>query len=1063
MFVLLKHRGRTAGTKSVIAVGIVAAVIAIIPRSVTWNTLKIAVNVALRGKRILVSCLRTRTRRTVILGMTVGGYLAYRLLDSQSNPRVQDFKSNILNIFRTMPVMKTEIIRTTFNDLPLALVKPMVDHTHGIAAADRSSASIFIDSLADSLGKSSYFIQRSRADERNGRMGSRAYHWVKDLNTQVVALSLPENPLPAMVDVDQYLDMPSFLCENIHPTIVYTFQPDQVSKVTENYSYTFNSDNEVVYNVTGGGRYQHTVWNYSTDNLIVSKYFCSIPYATAAYQVDRRSTSPDHELILFSPLASWSGIGSLLSRWWLKGTVLTRLKVVTETGFTRLTQCSSAGVKVSTGRPGSFVSATIPANVDDTIAAIARTSKYDLTMPQVLSFVDGDRIGGAALLEYHRAEQPATKPDVVCPVPQAVRRYQFDPGRFDPEAKASMVAFMTPMVHGAFCPDQTVGNEIQCVKGRVEQVRPKELVITPFLRRVMKEFVACLIPENKMHKLDPVDEEEVVDRQSRASQRRILAEAESILPDRKVSMFMKKEPYANIKDPRAISMINGVDKREYSRFMYAFETVLKSQEWYAFGHTPKVIADRVTKVLEHANQANNTDFNRFDGHGSNVMRELERMALLRAFRVVHHEKLAELHRSQFGMRAVASFGTWYETWFTRASGSPETALFNSLTNGFVAFLSLRMTRSGGVFLDAKESYVKLGIYGGDDGLTADVRPEIYRKAAQSIGQEITVEPVLRGQPGIKFLARVYSPYVWFGDVNSCCDLPRQLAKLHVTVSLPPDVTPQMKLLEKVRSFILSDENTPIIGLFCKAVMTLHKEPIAINIKTLQMRSWLSHYDKEVQFPNAPGEWMNGYANSSLPTFDEKKFTSWIAAADSYDKLLSPPMFMEPPLATSRVPVVVDNQVIPHGTMIVMNPLRPEQIRRNQIDQGDRTRPTSSKEAFEKKETFEQTRERKIKAGTWKKEKPDPRDVSNGQTIIPAQTSERKVNVDNIVIGHSGSPVPSIPVVANERKVSALRDRFPPRTVSPTEALGLQQEQLHNAPRNAVRPSSAYSAERWRKK
>jgi hypothetical protein len=904
-------------------------IIKICVKGVAKYALMVATNsLALQRVALLPKfCYRKST--LVIVGSVIVTGLVFH---SETFPGIQYLKSRILQKLRNNPRQDSQVIRNTFNDIALTEFQPLRSgHTHPIAAADRSGASSFIDRLGALLGRDTFFVQMSRADQKSGRLGSRDYYWAKDFSALPSRLTIPANPLLAMVDVDQYVDMPCFLTKHVHPMVLYTFQPDAVSKVTQNYSYTFDGTNTVQYYVTGAGIFTHMVWNYSSDHLVTSHTIFGIPYRTATYLVDRRTTSPDHELVMLTPTGHWRGLGSILYKWWIFGRSLARLKVVDDMGFARLQTHSVDGVQISTGRALSFVSAKVPVTVDDTLAVISRTSKYPLTNPQVLSFVDGKREVAAPLLDYHLSKQIA-KPDVVCPLPLAVRRYQYQPGNFDSDAKPSMVAFMHPLINDAFAPDRSVGNEEECIKQRVVDVAPVQIKLTNFLATAMKEFSELLIPDP--HLLDPVDHETVRDRQARPPQVRTLATAEWMLPKPLIESFSKSEAYSNIKPPRLISTVNGVDKREYSRFMYAFEVILKRQPWYAFSKTPKDIAQRVADILRQAACATNTDFSKFDGHGSNIMRELERIILLRAFRHVHHETVIALHLSQHCQRAVASFGTWYETKYSRASGSPETGLFNSLVNAFVAFLALRMTRLNGSFMQAEAAWKALGIYGGDDGLTADIKARVYRRAAFSIGQELTVEEVPRGQIGIKFLARIYSPNVWFGDMNTCCDLKRQLSKLHTTVSLPPNVTPVMKLLEKARSLILSDENTPIIGEYVRAVAHLHGEPILADDRTASMRSWLSHFDKEAQYENEACDWMMGYAASALPSFDHVRFLSWRSGCFTLMDLLSAPTFQEQTDAKSSVPVVVDGQVIPVGPTPPSLPLG----RKNRVDDKKNVKP-----------------------------------------------------------------------------------------------------------------------------
>jgi len=213
------------------------------------------------------------------------------------------------------------------------------------------------------------------------------------------------------------------------------------------------------------------------------------------------------------------------------------------------------------------------------------------------------------------------------------------------------------------------------------------------------------------------------------------------------------------------------------------------------------------------------------------------------------------------------------------------------------------------FVEADEAYRRLGIYGGDDGLTADVVVEVYKNAARMIGQDLTAEPITRGSFGVKFLARMYSPHVWDGDDVTCCDIPRQLGKLHVTVKMSLNVTAKEKLLEKVRCYLLSDSNTPIIGDFCRRVAELHGTKIVANEKTAVLVSWLSHCDLDKQYKNTNATWMNEYVVDSLPNFNYFAFMVWLKTCKTVEDLMKPPQFMEKPEAETKYPVVVDGDIV----------------------------------------------------------------------------------------------------------------------------------------------------------
>lgn len=175
---------------------------------------------------------------------------------------------------------------------------------------------------------------------------------------------------------------------------------------------------------------------------------------------------------------------------------------------------------------------------------------------------------------------------------------------------------------------------------------------------------------------------------------------------------------------------------------------------------------------------------------------------------------------------------------------------------------------------------------------------------------------MRGETGIDFLARVYGPNVWFGDTSSCCDLPRQLSKLHVTVKLGNNVTPVDKLVEKARSYILTDQNTPIIGPFCARVLELLPANHVTSVvplresDSLAIRSWFARYPAEVQYPNKDDGWMSEYLQRAMPELDTFRFHAWLDSCTCIEDLLTPPLLQDPrPMPTVKQPVVVGDVVV----------------------------------------------------------------------------------------------------------------------------------------------------------
>ncbi len=879
----------------------------------------------------------------------------------------------------TIPTLLPETIRSEFTSRVIPTVPLPANHSHPEAASDRSGASQFITDVGRNLGLIPYFFQRSRSDERKGREGSRVAFWGKDLTAQHSDYAPPETSLLAFVDVDQYVDMPTLLTKEFKPALIYTFQPSQVARAqnNSNYCFMFNENNEVVYNVTGGATYTHRVWNYSVDNLVTSRTFCGITYRTAVWLVDRRQTSPDHELILLTPISLWSFPLCYIIPYLISGSTLNYLDVV-RGAFTRLMTISKSGPMMSTGRVGKYISATIPATTDEALSLISTTSKYELTMPQVLSHLPNtsDREAGAVLLKYHR-DKEARKADVICPVPDSMRVYSFEPKTFEPGVPPLMSPFMNPFLHDCFVPSSGLASEVNAVARRVTDFAGPPLPLTPFLSQLIDEFITLLIPVP--HTLDPYDDDYLYDQQNRPTQRSILEKAQFIVnPQRVVQSFLKKETYGGYKPPRVISTENGTDKAAYSKFIYAFaDNVMKPQAWYAFGKTPAEIAERVAAVCVGCREgAANSDFIKFDGHVKNTGRILEQRSLTRAFKTQYHSELIDLHRSSMHVSAYTTEGVVYDTEETRTSGKADTAVMNGMQNSFVSYGEKRMSINPdtGTYYAPQEAYALLGIYGGDDGLSPDVNEVNYKKSAALLGHEIDVEIINKHSLGVKFLARVYSPDVWTGDTNTCCDLPRQLTKFHVSRVLPPLVTPVMKMLEKARAFILTDENTPFMGDYVRRVREIYNSPLDVNYIE-HLTPWFARYPKDVQYINTPAEWMDDYCKSVLPGADRPKFLEWLRKCNSLQDLMKPYVLQEPKDAKPLDPVVAGDEILPRGIDVSKTLIIPPHSfttgpRRNRKheDVGTKTEPQERKFAGL---SFEEFKAKRIAAGTWvEKEKPE---------------------------------------------------------------------------------------------
>ena len=90
-----------------------------------------------------------------------------------------------------------------------------------------------------------------------------------------------------------------------------------------------------------------------------------------------------------------------------------------------------------------------------------------------------------------------------------------------------------------------------------------------------------------------------------------------------------------------------------------------------------------------------------------------------------------------------------------------------------------------------------------------------------------------------------------------CDLHRQLSKFHLTVTLPPKITPEQKLMEKCRAVLCSDANTPVLGQLAQRAHQLSNGFKELTAETTEeMRLWGVEIDPASQYPNKYQPWMN---------------------------------------------------------------------------------------------------------------------------------------------------------------------------------------------------------------
>jgi hypothetical protein len=146
----------------------------------------------------------------------------------------------------------------------------------------------------------------------------------------------------------------------------------------------------------------------------------------------------------------------------------------------------------------------------------------------------------------------------------------------------------------------------------------------------------------------------------------------------------------------------------------------------------------------------------------------------------------------------------YDLGTARASGSPETSVFNTLDNALVMYIAAR--ESG---YDKLQSWDRLGIIGGDDSVVAGIPVDAIERVCNAV--QLDVKCLLR-TPGqsVSFFARHY-PLAFEGHPGSACDIMRSLSKMQATTQHYKAVHQPMQVLhERIVAFYVTDYHTPVI-------------------------------------------------------------------------------------------------------------------------------------------------------------------------------------------------------------------------------------------------------------
>jgi len=796
-------------------------------------------------------------------------------------------------------------MRKALDRLKIPEFKASSQHPHGRLAAERAAVRSALNGLAREHGCELIHLVAG-ADEHGTRS---TYHWSVDLDTRVRSVD-SENALYAVVDADFYFTERELavLMATGRPVVFLTILPETITGNTDEVMWTFDQDNKIKMDVRGGGRYHHHLYDWSADVISAlawsGSWFCCFPAPVySVCDVKVRRVTEVSMLVLLSPRSRVTGWTALLARMFLQGQTFKRFKPF-RNGYSAVKRMCGEDVRVEVSAPGSYVTAVVSLSTWCALSEHAGGTKYPLSLSIVNSMLRkfGESVPEVQLPTLLQALKSQQVIEEQAPYAPPVVRYSTCL-EIEPKPMKVVPHSMTFIRNGCYVPELSGSMVKEGVLSRVLKLHDegKFTVLAPEVALVVDEFVTHLVGWLG-DGLSPVDIEDVLDNQKRRTQFEKLRPAmEWGVVEPLVTIFLKRETYANGKPPRVISMMHGGVKLAYAQYVYAVTRLLERLPFYSFGKSPEDIADKVASMCRGSANGVAADITRMDGNLSAMIRAFEIELWLRLTRADWHKHLIECIYQNFLTKAIGicdagedTFGgSMFFFWsiFARSSGSMETAMMNTLSNTLIYYYAKRLT-------GASESVARrwLGtklITGGDDGLACDLDPDCLERAGEVLKFPLKVEEFPRGAPGITFLSRVFTTAVWDGDNSSWMDLMRQMRKYHVTNG---SLTVGEWAFSRLTAYVRSDAKTPLISI----LIPLLDRFVGIQgreIRRTETNWWTNQGEGDHDWPQGEICLHEGdeYLADNMPGFNVEAFATWAlecSEADDDDFAL---LFLRPPV------------------------------------------------------------------------------------------------------------------------------------------------------------------------
>jgi hypothetical protein len=647
---------------------------------------------------------------------------------------------------------------------------PVVDkrqHTkesnpHSSHADHRKQARAMIVAAFSKAGMRTYDYQSSDATAHLD--GERSPYFASDLGFTDRKDSIEKDHGIMMVDVDYYVDMNETLHDWCRPIMIYTLDPTSVASengvVHHHFAklpggmddYGYPSPTQIVFN-TGGTPYRHCLWDWSVSTLTVTKSrYCGLFKSTVVYAVEKRHLGCDHAMVALIPTYRCGTIGTLLVKaTGIFGQPLKRFSpLCTEPDKEGVVVCAMrvTGPEsyVSVGRLDGYTSANIPTAVFESAMKTVANSSTRATAATIQSLLsEEDKVlGRQQAIALHDYFLHATSMSRIPEISQCYARDRtFHPLTADmPEPL--MYSFGNPLDPRAYGPAKSAETTKDGAFKRVIHLKncndKAELRRKPWMELCSTYFVTQMVAVMTSNgPLLPMHPDEVLDKQHGERQKSAMTRFYEwgLNVTRSAKMFIKPEAYAKIPDgARVITSFDIALKAGYSSFVLPMMAAHKYLPFYGF-IDPETLGERLAAKCRHANFGFSTDYTRWDGRVTELLREMTELPLLQALYPEHFRQVTELHNEHatVEVRVVDPIQKTliqkYRLDGQRGSGELNTSGGNTDGNAYLMFcafykfyVDVRRVRKEYALQHAWEA-IEGCMFGGDDGMV--MFPESFTK------------------------------------------------------------------------------------------------------------------------------------------------------------------------------------------------------------------------------------------------------------------------------------------------------------------------------------------------